>query len=108
VVYQGYGGGLDPELLWTIGRLVTGGLEPDLTVVLDLPIESAGARRKERPDRFESRDLTFQTRVRDGFLAEARRRPERIRVVDARPSMETVHARICAEVLRVLEPHPRT
>src|SRR5688500_3880678 len=43
VVYQGHAGGLDPALLWELGRFSSGGLEPDLTFVLDLPLEAAQA-----------------------------------------------------------------
>jgi dTMP kinase len=94
VVYQGHAGGLDPEKLWEVGRLATGGLEPDLIVVLDLPTEAALTRLQGPRDRFESRDGSFQERVRQGFLAEARRRPECVRVVDASGAIETVHERI--------------
>jgi dTMP kinase len=83
VVYQGYAGGLDIERLWEVGRFAAGGLEPDLTIVLDLPPEQAALRRGRPADRIESRDADYQARLRQGFLAEARRRPERIRVVDA-------------------------
>src|SRR5438874_2789396 len=76
VVYQGHAGGLDPDLLWQIGRLATGGLEPDLTLVLDLPAEIALSRRSGPPDRMESRDTAYQARVREGFLVEARSKPE--------------------------------
>jgi dTMP kinase len=107
VVYQGHAGGLDPEKLWEIGRLSSGGLEPDLTVVLDLPPRAAARRRGRPADRMESRAADFQRRVRDGFLSEARRRPERIAVVDAAGSVEEVHALICREVARVLAAHPR-
>src|SRR5205814_3297587 len=51
VVYQGHAGGLLPEQLWEMGRVATGGLEPDLTLVLDLSIESARNRRAGPPDR---------------------------------------------------------
>src|SRR6516165_2710992 len=78
VVYQGHAGGLDPERLWDIGRLSTGGLEPDLTIVLDLPPEEARQRRGRPADRMERRADGYQERVRDGFLTEARRHPERI------------------------------
>jgi dTMP kinase len=98
VVYQGHAGGLEPEQLWQIGRLATGGLEPDLTIVLDAPVEVALARRTGPADRVESRDALYQQRVREGFLAEARRRPDRIRVVDARLPVEMVHERICEAV----------
>jgi dTMP kinase len=102
VVYQGYGGGLDVDQLWNVGRMATGGLEPDLTIVLDLPLETALSRRSRAPDRMESKTLEYQQRVREGFLAEARRRPDRIRVVDASPPIEVVQLRIREEVGRVL------
>jgi dTMP kinase len=105
VVYQGHAGGLDPDQLWKIGKLATGGLLPDLTVVLDLPPERAIARRARPNDRIESRGDAYQKRVREGFLAEARRCPETIRVIDADQSVELVHQQICREVNRVLETH---
>ena len=88
VVYQGYGGGLDVETLWSIGRVATGGLFPDLTIVLDMPMEAAAARirRAARPHGAARR--RFHARVREGFLAEAARRPEQIAVVDASRSVE--------------------
>jgi len=83
VVYQGHAGGLEPNDLWTVGRFCTGGLEPDLTFVLDLPLEVSFARRKDGGDRLESRGLDYFVKVRAGFLSEAQRRPDRIRIVDA-------------------------
>src|SRR4051794_20572655 len=53
VVYQGHAGQLNVEDLWAIGRFVTGGLEPDLTLVFDLPPEIAVARRNREADRME-------------------------------------------------------
>jgi dTMP kinase len=103
VVYQGYGGGLDVDELWRAGRLSTAGLQPDLTLVLDLPIEAAAARRaQQQPDRLERRDPAYHDRVRRGFLAEARHRPDRIRVIDAGATQEIVHERIRAEVESIL------
>jgi dTMP kinase len=107
VVYQGYAGGLDVELLWQVGRLATGGLEPDLTIVLDLPTETARARRPGAADRVEGREAAYHERVRQGFLTEARRRPDRICVIDASLSIEAVHERIREEVARVLAANPR-
>ena len=102
VVYQGHAGGLDVERLWEIGRFAAGDLEPDLTVILDLPLEQAALRRGRPTDRIESRDAGYHARLRQGFLAEARRRPERIRVVDASSTMEIVQEAIRREVASVL------
>ena len=102
VVYQGHAAGLKVEQLWQVGRLSTGGLEPDLTLVLDLPIETALARRGRPADRMESRGCEYQQRVRDGFLTEARCRPERVRVIDAGTPVEVVHEEIWREVTNVL------
>ncbi|HEY7428522.1 MAG TPA: dTMP kinase [Gemmataceae bacterium] len=103
VVYQGHAGGLDVERLWEIGRFAASGLEPDLTIVLDLSPEQAARRRGRPADRIEGRDADYHARLRRGFLAEAERRPERILVIDAAPPVEVVHARIIQEVGRVLE-----
>ena len=94
VVYQGHAGGLEPTQLWNVGNVATGGLEPDLTFVLDLPTEMSQGRRKAAADRMESRGDEFFAKVRAGFLMEAARRPERFRVIDASPSVEIVQASI--------------
>jgi dTMP kinase len=103
VVYQGHAGGLNPDELWEIGRFATGRLEPNLTIVFDLPPELARARRTGQPDRVENRDDAYHVRVREGYLAEARRRPDRIRVVDASLPVGLVQDRVRQEVARVLE-----
>jgi dTMP kinase len=103
VVYQGHAGSLDVDLLWQVGRLSTGGLEPDHTFVLDLPLAEALARRRRPADRMESRPIEYHQRVREGFLAEARRRPERISVIDAQPGVDEVQAALRREVGRLLE-----
>lgn len=90
VVYQGHAGGLDPDALWRIGEVATAGVSPDLTFVLDLPPEGAAARRTTPPDRLEKRGPEFHQRLRDGFLAEAKRSPDRILIVDATRSIDEV------------------
>jgi dTMP kinase len=102
VVYQGHAGGLEVERLWEVGHFAAGGVEPDLTIVLDLPPELAALRRGRPADRIENRDVDYHARLRQGFLAEARRRPERIRVVDAVPPIEIVQDAIRREVSSVL------
>jgi dTMP kinase len=90
VVYQGHAGGLDPAELWNIGRFTTGGIEPDLTFVLDLPVEQAIARRGRSADRMEARDRAYQERVREGFLLEAAERPDSIQVIDASAPVQDI------------------
>lgn len=101
VVYQGHGGGLDVETLWQVGQVATGGLLPELTVVLDLPVELAATRLGQSLDRMERRGIEFQRRVRDGFLIEARRFAGWIVVVDASGTPDAVEAAVRAEVERI-------
>ena len=102
VVYQGHAGGLDPVQLWQVGLFATGGLEPDLTLVLDLPLDVSMARRKPSADRLESRGPEYFAKVRAGFLAEAERRPEKVRVIDATQSVEMLQERLRQEVKNML------
>jgi len=100
VVYQGHAGGLDVETLWEVGRVATGGLTPDLTIVLDMPAESAAARLERQLDRMERQGEAFHARVREGFLIEATRDPTRMVVVDASRPVPRVHADVHAAVQR--------
>jgi len=94
VVYQGHAGGLDPAELWQLGEFSTAGIEPDLTLILDVPVSVARSRQQPTRDRMESRDDAYFQRVRDGFLKEAQRRPERVRVIDATADADAVQEAI--------------
>jgi len=107
VVYQGYAGGLDVDALWTVGHVATGGLKPDLTIVLDVPVEVAAARLHRELDRMEKQGDAFHGRVRQGFLAEAARHPAEILVVDASQPIDRVHAAVRAAVEPLLPPSRR-
>jgi dTMP kinase len=102
IVYQGHAGGLDVDKLWEVEQFVTGGLQPDLTLVLDLPVDLALARRGRAADRKELREMAYHERVRQGFLAEAKKQRDRIRVIDATPAVDVVQAAIRTEVGRLL------
>lgn len=96
--YQGAGRGVDSGFLATLERFVQDGLEPDGTILFDLPValaraRSAGAR---SPDRFESERGAFFERVRQGYLARAAREPKRFRVIDASRPMDEIEAQLCA------------
>lgn len=93
LVYQGYARGLDIEMILALHRLMVKGLQPDLTILLDLPPEEGLARawrqidsgtRTAKESRFEEETLAFHNRIRAGYLDLARREPERFRIVDAR------------------------
>ena len=101
VVYQGHAGGLDVEELWRVGETATGGLEPQLTIILDMAPQAAAARLARPLDRMEQQGDAFRERLRQGFLAEAGRRPDRIVVLDAGRSIEAVQG----EIRCVLEEH---
>jgi dTMP kinase len=95
VVYQGYAGGLDVEALWQVGAVAIGGIHPDVTFVLDMPVEAALQRMNRQLDRMESRGQDFMDRVRQGFLREAAGRPNLV-VVDADRGVPTIQAEIRA------------
>lgn len=107
VVYQGHAGALSPDEIWKLGTFATGGLFPDLTLVLDLPLSETLKRRKGPADRMEAKGEAFLEKVRQGFLAEAQRHPKHMRVIDALPGVDEVQLSIQREVSRVLANHPR-
>jgi dTMP kinase len=98
VVYQGHAGGLDVATLWEVGRVATGGLMPELTMVLDLPAEAAAGRLDRALDRMEKQGGEFHARVRQGFLLEAARQPDRVLVIDASRAIDEVQSEIRAAV----------
>jgi dTMP kinase len=105
VAYQGYGHDLGAETVKRLHRLVLEDFQPDLTIILDVPVEeglkrAAGRTDKAsvREDRYERMDLAFHQRLRDGFLDIARRDPERCAVVDATKDKNAVHEWICTLV----------
>jgi dTMP kinase len=111
LAYQGFGAGISLELLRALEAAATDGLKPDLTILLDLPVE-VGLARKAPGDvtRFEAEfDLAFHRRVRDGFLALAAAEPGRFAVVDAARPAGEVAAAAAAAIARLLtsaEPNP--
>lgn len=93
VVYQGRAGGLRVEDLWAVGQVAVDGLQPDRILLLDMDVAAAARRMNREPDRMESQGLDYMQKVREGFLAEAARRPE-VAVVDAGRDIDVVQADI--------------
>ena len=102
MAYQGYAGGVPRETLEALYRLAAGEFRPDLTIILDLPVELGLARAVARgggEDRFEKMGREFHERLRAGYLDIAGREPERCVVVDASQPPADVHAQVLKAVL---------
>ncbi len=104
--YQGYGGGVDLGRLASLEALATGGLRPDLVILIDVPVEAGLARRAAGATgetRFEEHfDRGFHARVRAGYLSMAAADPERWRILDGTASESDVAQAVVAEVERLI------
>lgn len=101
--YQGGGRGVDFQRIAQLEQWAQGNLRPDLTLLLDMPVQQGLQRagRRSTPDRFEREQQHFFERVRETYLIRARQEPGRFRVIDAAPDLEQVQQQITA-VLSVL------
>ena len=109
-VYQGYLPGQDLDLVKQLNDLATRGLWPNLSFLLDCPVEVGLERARiritstalnGREDRFEQQDFPFHQKVREGYLKLAAKFPERFRILDATLGLEQLHQ----EIITLLEPH---
>lgn len=101
IAYQGYGHDLGQATMAQLHGLVLGDFQPDVTIILDLPVDAGLARAGKREaaenageDRYERMGQDFHQRLRDGFLDIARRSPERCIVIDANQDPDNVHRSI--------------
>ncbi len=102
-VYQGFAAGLGFELVQQLNDIATGGLQPDLLVVLDIDLAHARGRMDpQRLDRIEQYTEDFHERVRQGFIEYTRRLGERAVVIDSNPPIEKVHQDIMQVVEKVI------
>lgn len=103
LAYQGYGHGLPLAELMRMDAFATGGLRPDLTIYLDLPV-AVGLARKQGPEwnRLEGQTLAFHERVRAGYQALIARAPERYLVLDAERPIDELAAAVTAAVVERL------
>jgi dTMP kinase len=105
VAYQGTARGLGAERVEEICDLATGGVWPDLTILLRIEPERAATRiGRRKADRFEGEGIELQRLVAEGYDEVARRHPERVRVVDADGDRDAVHELVLAEVQGVRNP----
>ncbi|MBN1643481.1 MAG: dTMP kinase [Dehalococcoidales bacterium] len=102
-VYQGYGRGLDIQGIKTINNIATGGLKPDLTILLDISVEEGFARKSgQEHDRFEKEDKDFHQKIQKGYLKLAKEEPERWLIIDASLSEEKIQQIIWQKVSELL------
>jgi len=97
IAYQGYGRGLDIKLIETLNNIATKNTRPDLTIILDMSVEDAFERLRQRCstlDRFEKLDKSFYQKVRTGYLELAKKDPKRVKLVNAKQSIQKMHADI--------------
>ncbi len=111
LAYQGYARHLDLKMVEHLNRLASQGVVPDLTLLLDCPVEMGLGRASQRidarepaakEDRFERESIAFHRRVREGYLQIARKHPGRIRVIDASSEEPEVHRTVCNVVEPIL------
>lgn len=98
VAYQGYARGLDLELISSLNSLATEGIKPDLTFLIDCPVETGIGRARKRGEaegsdemRFEKEALSFHTKVLEGYKQIAGNEPDRISVIDGSMPINTIH-----------------
>ena len=107
LAYQGYGHGIELGILQSILAFATGGLKPDLTLLLDVDVETGLTRRHKGGgewNRLDDYELAFHNRVRRGYLELARLEPPRWKVIDASQSPQQVQRDLRAAVLAALKP----
>ncbi len=110
LAYQGYGRGLDIDAIKTINSYSTFGITPDVTILIDCPVETGLKRAWHRiknsegatEDRFEREAIEFHQRVRRGYLELAQKEPQRIRVVDGTGEISVIHGKICDIIDKVI------
>lgn len=93
LAYQGYGAGVDFNLIKKLNNFAVGDVVPDLTILLDVPAK-LGLQRSGRKDRFEKRKISFHKKVREGYLKIAKENPKRIKVISAKNSIQVVQEAI--------------
>ncbi len=102
-VYQGYGRGLDLSMVEGINNLATGGLRPDLIILLDMPPQSSLQRKSSRhTDRFEAEDMSFHQKIRQGYMELARAEPDRWKVIEGNREMQEISREIWITFERLL------
>ncbi|MDD2703475.1 MAG: dTMP kinase [Candidatus Omnitrophica bacterium] len=102
IAYQGYGLGMDLKLIRYMGNLATQGIQPDLTVFLDVPVKDGLKHRHLHEDRIEKRPLSYHERVRRGYLRIAKSEPSRFKIVRLEEEKSATQKKIRELVTKLL------
>lgn len=101
LAYQGYGRGIKFEIISELNRIASKGIEPVITILLDLDVKAGLKRARERnknnkgqEERLEEETLEFHQKVRDGYLEIASKEADRVKIIDANKGIEDIHREI--------------
>lgn len=102
--YQGWGRGLDRDIISRIDEISTGGFRPDITILIDVDVNVGLLRNRKanKVDRIELEEIEFHRRVRDGYLEIARQQPRRIKIIDGSKGIEDIHRQVISEMESIL------
>jgi dTMP kinase len=105
--YQGYGRGIDLNVIETLNKLVVKGTKPDLTILLNCPVEKGLTRKAQSAsmDRFEKEELSFHEKIKKGYEKLVKEDPKRFFVVDGKLEINTIHRTIRKKVEDLLKHH---
>ena len=106
IAYQGYGLGIDIQLIKSIGEFVTSGIKPGLTIFLDLPLKKGLRHRRYSKDRIEKRSLVYHSRVLKGYFKLCRSEPKRIKIVKVQKDKNKTQSAIRKLVDKFLQLNP--
>lgn len=103
--YQGYGRGIDLGIIETLNRLVTKGVRPNLTVLLNCPVDTGLKRKAESADmdRFEKEELAFHNKIKKAYEKMSKADPQRFFVIDGSLDIDTIHKTIRKKVIAILK-----
>ena len=108
--YQGNARGLDRELILSLNHIASSGLTPDLTFLIDCPVEIGLKRAIQRSEgeapgemRFEKEDISFHHKVREGYLEIAKKSPERVKIINGNRPVEKVHEEIAGIFMEAIK-----
>lgn len=94
IAYQGYGRGIDLKQLKEQNDLATSNFKPNLTLVFDIDVETSQSRVGKEKDRLEAEGKEFHERVRQGYLEIAKNEPDRVKVIDAKDTIENIFEQV--------------